>query len=336
MSEAGFLELIDDYGAANPPTMPFSEGMDHASWRASFMEKLNALFGPVPNRVEPSYVIEQEEVLEDHTRYTIRIAVSEFSNLPAYLLVPKGIPSGERRPLVLACHGHHHAGMDTVCGIKSEGFDGDEIDDYGLAAVRSGYIVCAPSWWGWTGRDQHTHLCGGRDKCNVIQMAASMYGFNIISLHVQDAQAAIDALIQRDDVDANCIASLGNSYGGRSTMWISIFEERIRAIIAAGCMNTFRERSSKLSSCAIQFLPGVLQYGDVPELLALLAPRSLQLQAGKLDGLITATDRDHIEETVRFAYRSRGVEDQLDYVLHERGHVFNWAAADAFLQRSFA
>jgi hypothetical protein len=62
-------------------------------------------------------------------------------------------------------------------------------------------------------------------------------------------------------------------------MWFTIFDERIRACVASGCMNMFRERSLKLASCGIQFLTGVLQYGDVDELFVLIPPRPMQLQA---------------------------------------------------------
>ena len=55
-------------------------------------------------------------------------------------------------------------------------------------------------------------------------------------------------------------------------------------------MNTFRERSLKLSSCGIQYLPGILQYVDVPDLFCLISPRAMQLQAGAKDGLITPED----------------------------------------------
>ena len=59
---------------------------------------------------------------------------------------------------------------------------------------------------------------------------------------------AIDALCNRPEVDATRIGCIGNSYGGRTTMWLTICDERIQACVPAGCMNTFRERSLKLSS----------------------------------------------------------------------------------------
>ena len=116
-------------------------------------------------------------------------------------------------------------------------------------------------------------------------------------------------------------------------MWFTIFDERIRACIASGCMNTFRERSLKLSSCGIQCPHGLLRYGDVPEMFCLIAPRPLQLQAGEGDSLITPSDRDMIEKTVRRAYQRCGVEDRFSYELHKEGHRLLWEPAETFLKR---
>ena len=163
-------------------------------------------------------------------------------------------------------------------------------------------------------------------------MAASMYGINILDLHIQDGRAAIDVLASRPEVDDDRIGCIGNSYGGRTAMWLTVFDQRIKACVPAGCMNTFRERSLKLSSCGIQYLPGLLQYGDVPEVFSLIAPRPMQLQAGRRDPLITPADRDAILKTVQSAYRILNAESNFDYVLHPEGHLLSWGRAASFLK----
>ena len=110
-------------------------------------------------------------------------------------------------------------------------------------------------------------------------------------------------------------------------------DERVRACVSSGAMNTFRERSLKLSSCGIQCLPGLLAHGDVAEVYSLTAPRALQLQAGEGDELITPEDREAMAATVREAYRLSGAEENFDYVLHEEGHRLLWERAAPFLER---
>lgn len=333
MHSASFVDFLDAYGEACPPKLVYQEGEDFGQWQSRFRTQMESLLGPLPARVAPKAVILETAELETHTRHLLEIPVNDFVHLPAYLLVPRGASAENPRPGVLVSHGHHHHGIDSLCGLKPH--DGDDSGTYNdaLNAVESGYVVIAPAWWGWAGRDGHLGQTAGRDKCNVVQMAAGMYGLNVLALHIQDGQAALDVLAARPEVGADRIGCLGNSYGGRTTMWLTIFDERIKACIPAGCMNTFRERSLKLSSCAIQYLPGLLRYGDVPEVFSLIAPRPMQLHVGAQDGLITPADRDAMVQTVRRAYALLRAEENLDYAVHSGGHRIDWALAEAFLRK---
>jgi len=324
-----FADLLEAWGRAHPPAELYGEGEDFPAWQRRFRERIEGLRGPVPERVPLEVRVLESTELSDHTRQLLNIKVSELSALPAYLLIPRSLKPGEERPGIIASHGHAAGGMDDIGGVSGEG-----PAAYGLAAVRAGYVVLVPAWWGWRGRDGHLGFVGeGRDKCNVIGMAAAMYGMNLTALHIQDGRAAIDALAARPEADAGRIGVIGNSYGGRTAMWLAAFDERVKACVSSGAMNTFRERSLKLSSCGIQCLPGLLARGDVAEVYSLIAPRALQLQAGEGDGLITPEDRDAIAATVGEAYRLSGAQRSFDYVLHGEGHRLLWELAAPFLER---
>ncbi len=326
-----FVDLLDAYGREHPPSLSLGADEDIAEWQSRFRSAVESLRGPVPARVALSVDIAESVPEPGHTRHLLRIRVTRVSTLIAYLLVPDGIADGERRPGLIVSHGHATYGIDSVCGVRGMDEDDGARRAYARFAVRSGYVVLAPAWWGWAGRDGHLGRIGSRDRCNVIQMAAGMYGLNVTDLHIQDGQAAIDALSARPEVDPERIGCIGNSYGGRTTMWLTVFDERIRACVSAGAMNTFRERSLKLSSCGIQYLPGILRYGDTPELFSLIAPRPMQLQAGAGDGLITDEDRDHMEATVRRAYAALDASASYDYQAHPSGHLLDWERAAPFM-----
>jgi dienelactone hydrolase len=331
MSSESFINFLDGYGVAHEPSLTYRDDRDFNAWQQELNQAVSSLRGPVPDRIDLNVEIVESWEEEDHTRQLIRVPVTAFSTLVAYVLLPKGMGENEKRAALVASHGHTKDGIDTTCGVV--GMDDDEAAKraYGLEAVRSGYVVVAPSWWGWLGRDGHLDRVGSRDKCNVIQNAASMYGMNVTDLHIQDGQAAVDVLASHPNVDPGRIGCIGNSYGGRTMMWLALFEPRIKACVPAGCMNTFRERSLKLSSCGIQYLPGILKYADVPDLFSLLAPRAVQLQAGAKDGLITPDDRDAMRDTVAAAYNNAGVSDRFEFVLHPDGHFLKWDLAQPFL-----
>ena len=332
MPAESFIDLLKAYGDANLPSMIYHEGQDFSDWQQRFQEKIEKLRGALPKRTTPKVETIDTVVVENHMRHLLRIQVSEISTLIAYLLIPLDPASTGNRPGLIVSHGHAKYGIDSVCGVRGMEEDNNNRRAYALEAVRDGYVVLAPAWWGWVGRDGHLDHVGNRDRCNVIQMVASMYGINILDLHIQDGQAAIDVLASRPEVDDDRIGCIGNSYGGRTAMWLAVFDQRIKACVPAGCMNTFRERSLKLSSCGIQYLPGLLQYGDVPEVFSLIAPRPMQLQAGRHDPLITPVDRDAMLKIVQCAYRLLDVESNLDYVLHADGHLLLWEKAASFLK----
>lgn len=333
-SSESFVDFLDQYGTHHPPEMVYREGEDFQTWQGRFYEAVCGLRGPLPDRV--ALDVETVDVIEeaDHMRHVLRISVSAFSVLVAYLLVPKGLAEGEKRPAIIASHGHVSQGIDAICGVPGVDDGAGGKRGYGLAAVRAGYVVLAPAWWGWPGRDGHLDKVGNRDRCNVIHMAAGMYGMNVTDLHIQDGQAAVDVLCDRPEVDTNRIGCIGNSYGGRSTMWLTIFDARIKVCVPTGCMNTFRERSLKLSSCGIQFLPGILKYGDVPELFSLIAPRPMQLQTGEGDALINDADQNLILKTVKNAYEKLGATSHFEFVQHPDGHLLSWDLAEPFIQEN--
>ncbi|MDT8303358.1 MAG: dienelactone hydrolase family protein, partial [Sedimentisphaerales bacterium] len=238
-----FIDFLEKYGDEHKPGMIYRDGQDFRTWQRAFRRKLESLRSNIPDRVKPEVEILETTELSDHVRQLIHVPVTKFSELIGYLLIPKDIKKSEKRAGIIALHGHHSYGIETICGVRKT-----DYPPYALQAVRSGYVVLAPAWWGWPGRDGHLKRVGDRDKCNTIQMAASMYGINVLDLHIQDGQAAIDVLCSRADVDTKKIGCIGNSYGCRTAMWLTIFDERIKACVPAGCMNIFRERSLKLSS----------------------------------------------------------------------------------------
>jgi len=332
MSGSSFLEFLDAYGEAFPPRMRYQPGGDFFAWRDGFLEALRGLLGAGLPRVAPTVQVLSHVELVDHVRHEVHIAVNELVGLPAFVLVPRDLSAGETRPGVLALHGHIRHGAETVAGLDNEEVANMPFRACGRDAVQAGYVVMAPAFWGWPGRDGHVErVPKNRDKCNAIQMAAQMYGLSVLSLHMQDLAAAVDALIAWPQVDATRLGVIGNSTGGRMAMWAAALDERLKACVAAGCMNTFRERSLKLASCGIQYPPGLLGVGDVAEVFASLAPRPLMLQADPEDPILTRSDIDAIHASVQAAYRDAGAAARLSYTEHGQGHRLVWDQAAAFL-----
>ena len=154
-----FVDFLRKYGDEYQPNMIYHDGQDFRAWQQAFRRKLESLRGIIPKRVNPEIEILGTTELPDHIRQLIRFPVTKFSELIAYLLIPKNVKKGEKRAGIIALHGHHSYGIKTICGVRKT-----DYPPYALQAVRSGYVVLAPAWWGWPGKDGHLDRIGDRDN----------------------------------------------------------------------------------------------------------------------------------------------------------------------------
>jgi hypothetical protein len=86
-------------------------------------------------------------------------------------------------------------------------------------------------------------------------------------------------------------------------------------------------------SCGAQILPGLLQYGDVPEIASLIAPRPCLWEVGNRDSLISPKWAEAALDRMRRAYKALGAEDQLLVDRFDGGHAWNGKAAYSLLQK---
>ena len=316
-----FRRLIETLGEKYPPRMTYDGDGSRDSfvaWQRRFRAKMDELRGEPLPRPEPRTRLLDRRELDDHFRERIEIDSVLGAKVAAYVLLPKG--GGQApKPGVLALHGHGPYGKESIAGVK-ESERGAYPSDYGRAAVRAGFVVLCPDWWGWGDREEEDFDFGQRDMCNTKFVAAAMYGVPLLSLMLSDGQAALDVLCGRPEVESSRIGVIGNSYGGRMSMYMTAFDDRIRCAVCAGCLNCFRERSLKLSSCGAQFFPGMLQWGDVQEAFALIAPRALMLIAGTEDTLLPDEWVGRMLPTIRRAYSILDADDSITLLRHRGGH----------------
>ena len=331
MKSSSFVDVIEKYSDLHKPSLTY-EGGDWDEWKATFKEKINSLRGGTINRVPVEAALGEKEDCQTHWRQKVTVKATEISDACGYLLVPKVLQG--KCPAIVAAPGHYQFGKDTMAGHENAAEELDEKPNsaYGKYAVDDGYVVFVPDWWGWGDKSGHLELVYDRDRCNVIQMAASMYGFTVLNLHMLEADAIVDFLQGLDYVDESRIGIMGNSYGGRISMWIAAFNENIRCVVSAGAMNLFSERSRKLAACAIQCFPGLLQYGDIGEVYSLIAPRPMQLQAATEDHLISHENRNKIAETVKRAYDACAGSKNISIEYFKGGHYLNWSLAKKFFK----
>ncbi len=94
-----------------------------------------------------------------------------------------------------------------------------------------------------------------------------------------------------------------------------------------------QERIGGHYSCGAQVIPGLLEYGDVPEIGALIAPRPCVWEVGNRDTLISPKWADTALARMRRAYTAVGAADALKVDRFDGKHAWSGREAYPLLER---
>lgn len=322
--------------AAAPLRMKFTggSGEDCRKWQAAFRAKLDASLGVYlpPARWRAERVREVD--CGDHVREELRLRADGERHVPVHLLRPKG--GVKKRPGVLALHGHGQFGHDAVAGIDDTAERKREIEganyDFGRQLVRRGYVVAAPCFTPFGVRLGKKEDYRGEDPCAVTFVRMQLFGKLLLGENLRDALWTLEMLAGHDTVDGRRLGCVGLSLGGRMTMMTAAVSDRVRVAVVSGALNVLQERVMGRYSCGAQIIPGLLDYGDVPEISSLIAPRPCVFEVGQRDGLMV---KDWIEPALarmRPAWRALDAEAKLEVDHFDGGHRWNGARAYPLLE----
>ncbi len=313
-----------------------SEGC-HA-FQDKFRAKLTQLLGPFQPPDDWKTTIISSRQLSGYRRHELLLEADGHPPLPIYLLVPD-TAENSMRPGIVALHGHgefgHHviAGRDDLPGIEKAIALANY--DYGRRLAERGYIVACPCLTPFGDRLGRRQIFGQRDPCEDVFLRMLSLGRLLIAENLRDALWALNLLIKQSQVDIKKLACVGLSYGGRLAMLTAAMEPRIHVAVISGALNVMQERLSQPYSCGAQIIPGLLQYGDVPEIGSLIAPRHAVWEMGARDALIKPEWASQAVGRMRKVFEALGVSDRLIVDRFEGGHQWHGIVAYDVLTKVF-
>ena len=116
-------------------------------------------------------------------------------------------------------------------------------------------------------------------------------------------------------------------------MMTAAVDSRIKVAVMAGSLNCLQERTFSRSIGGCQTIPGLLNYGDVPEITGLIAPRPILWTVGESDTLINRDWEQRALERMRRIYRALGAENEIAVHHFPGGHEWNGEMAYPLLER---
>jgi hypothetical protein len=97
-----------------------------------------------------------------------------------------------------------------------------------------------------------------------------------------------------------------------------------------------RERVMGRYSCGAQIIPGLLQYGDVPEIGSLIAPRPCLWEVGQRDALMVKEWIPPAVERMRRAWSALRAPDRVMIDSFDGGHQWHGVQAYPLLEKVLA
>ena len=275
----------------------------------------------------------------DFIREKILLQVSEFAVMPVYLLKPK--TKQAIYPVVLAFAGHGY-GVKDIVGLWEDGSERENPDgiykDFGVALCRKGFLVAAPeiSCFGERQTDfSYLDPFLGQpvpiSTCAHTAMLSLHLGGSAIGLRVQEGIRLVDYLSTRKDADISRLGAMGLSGGGMHTFFSACMDLRIKACVISGYFSTFEKSILAMNHCPCNFVPGLYKFGEEYDLIGLIAPRPVLIEAANRDPIFPIKAVEFSVKKAREVYRVFQAEDKIETDFFEGRHQIGGRRAYDFL-----
>ena len=207
--------------------------------------------------------------------------------LPIVILRPKELagPCG----LVITPHGHSkntelYAGVYWNEDDRSLAEDGER--DIAVQAAKEGFIAIAPTAraFGKT-RTKADLTADATSSCHDYMLQDLLVGRTPVGDRVWDIMKIIDWSLENLPVDPDKVIVSGHSGGGTATIYAGAIDTRIAICIPSGSFSSYEASIGSIRHCECNYIPGMLNLGNMGDLAGLVAGRNLCIIQGKTDGI---------------------------------------------------
>lgn len=278
----------------------------------------DCLGGPFPEAVALMPVVEDVIQKPGYRIEKLSYQVLEGERLQALMLIPDGLD--EAAPGIAVWHQHngeYHLGKSEPAGLA-----GNSMHHTGVALVREGYVVICPDALCFESRQDPSGRLQGNEYERFEFLRQVVRGRSLAWRNIWDMKRAIEVLATREEVRSDRLGCYGHSMGSTHAWLIGPVESRLRCVIGNCCLPTYEAiEAEHLIHCFPNFVPGWKNYGDTPDIAALMAPRALHLNLGGNDsGSPIASARRGIQR-IEAAYARAGSPEHFSwFVEEEAGH----------------
>lgn len=264
--------------------------------------------------------------------------VSEWSRIPAYLLIPEG-----KGPFPAVVMLHDHGAHFTIgkekmvrpFGVTDEVladaddwakrcYDEQYTGDYFAA---NGYVVLAIDalLWGERGRKEGPNYETQQALASNLQQMGTSWG----SIITMDDVRSVEFLATLPQVNPEKIGSLGFSMGAHRSWMLAAATDRIAASASICWMNTtehlmtLTNNQNKGGSAFSMIIPGIRRYMDYPHVASIACPKPSLFFNGTKDKLFPVDGVKDAYAEMQKVWESQGAADKLITKIWDEQHFFS-------------
>ena len=327
---------------------------DLASWQRTARGRVLEHLFYSPAAVSPEPEVIRRSDRGDYIEEYLTFRTAPDLRVPAYVLIPKNATRPSPGLVVLHCHGGAYVwGKEKVVAVENEHpvlsqfkqqlYEGTSI---ATELVRRGYVVITIDMFYWGERrmllEDDPASYRERERMSADEVAAfnrrssqseqlvarslMTAGITWPGVMLWDDLRTLDYLAGRPEVDRQRLGCVGLSVGGYRSFLLAALDQRIKAAVDVGWMTSFASniRRHVLNTVGLTFhIPGLYRYLDLPDLAALIAPRSVLVINGSKDGLFPRDGVENAFRKIEACFQKAGVPEHQRCRLYDAPHQFN-------------
>lgn len=309
------------------PKLAYSKG-DVQTWRKEAKEKLVELLGLDNMPTERCELNIRSIWKREHPLGTIEkivFAVEESCDANAYVCLPKNAVAPY--PFFICLQGHSTGAHNSVAlaledETKTIKIEGDR--DFAFGCMERGIACVCLEQRGFGERED---AYKGTPRCQPPATHALMLGRTLLGERVYDVDRTIDYILSRDDSDSARIGVMGNSGGGTASMFAGAVLDRLTHVMPSCSFSSFKESIMSIEHCVCNYVPHLLRWFEVGDVVALCAPRPLVVVNGGDDPIFPIQAARDEFGTIQRVYDQLGAGDKCHHVVCDGGHRFYAQAA---------
>ncbi len=318
----GRASILDAYGYRPAPVDPSPEVVDRYEGPDFVREKV--LFSTTPHFRVPAYV----HIPRNLTGRAPAI-VDLHSHGGMFLFgKEKVIDFGRNHPAMTSYHAENYAGRPTATALVKRGYVVITIDAFMFGERR--VMMDADLSAGWN-RSSYSvddvarlnQVC--RTKESTLAKTLTVLGMSWPGLVAWDDMRTVDYLLTRPEVDPTRVGSVGVSFGGWRSLFLTALDPRIAAGCVVGFMSTIRPmlRRHVDTHSWVHFVPGLHRHLDLPDVLTLAAPRPILVQQCRRDALFPLDGMEAAVTHIGEVYTRMGIADRYRSLFYDVPHRFD-------------